>query len=155
MKYYKRYDGRFYDFDGAYNLIKDSSLKDVVMRTSNKWVYPSCVEVTWKMIFEEKNSMSIPVWAVKSDKWTLWEPDHEKQRLADNAGDWIQDELDLRPDSRFWDEENMSISDWWNQLVDHILIEDDYVEIMNFLRESGRLKNWKERNKEYYSRETD
>ena len=155
MRYYKRYNDEFYDFDGAYNLIKDSNLKDVVMRTGNKWGNPSRVEVTWKMIVEEKNSMSIPVWAVKSNTWSLWVPDYEKQELSDRFGDWIQDELDLQPDSRFWDEENMSISDWWNQLVDHILIEDDYVEIMNFLKKSGRLRNWKERNKEYYSSETD
>ena len=49
----------------------------------------------------------------------------------------------------------MSIGDWWAQLQDHILIEEDYVEIMNFLRKSGRLRNWEDRNKEYYSRETD
>lgn len=155
MKYYKRYDDKFYDYDEAYNLIEKNDLENVIMRASNRWGNPSQVEVTWKMIHEQRNSMCIPVWAAKSEKWTLWEPDYEKQRLADNVGDWIQDELDFQLDSRFWVEENMSIIDWWKQLDDHILIEDDYVEIMNFLKKSGRLKNWKERNKKYYQEKSD
>lgn len=155
MTYYKRYNDKFYNYDEAYKLIEKNNLENVIMRTSNRWANPSQVEVTWKMIHEQHNSMCIPVWAVKSDKWTLWEPDYEKQRLADNAGDWIQDELDFQLDSRFWVEENMSIIDWWKQLDDHILIEDDYVEIMNFLKKSGRLKNWKERNKKYYQEKSD
>ena len=155
MIYYKRYNDEFYDFDQAYDMIEKNNLKDAVMRTGNKWGNPSRVEVTWKMIAEKKKSMSIPVWAVKSNTWSLWVPDYDKQELSDRFGDWIEDELGYEIDSRFWKEENMGISDWWKQLQDHILIEEDYIEIMNFLRESGRLMNWKERNKEYYSRKAD
>ena len=155
MIYYKRYNDEFYDFDKAYDLIEKNGLKDVVMRTNNKWACPSRVEVTWDMIHENHKNMSIPVWAAKSNTWSLWVPDYDKQELVDNAGDWIQDELGFVLDSRFWKEENMSISDWWKQLDDNILIEEDYIEIMNFLKKSGRLRNWKERNKEYYSSETD
>ena len=150
MKYYKRYNDQFYDFDVAYSFIQNNNLKDVVMRTSNKWCTPSYVEVTWNMIYEQKKNICIPVWAAKSDKWSLWIPDYEKQAMSDSFGDWIENELDFRLDSRFWDPESMSICDWWKQLEDNILIEDDYVEIMNFLRKSGRLKNWNERNKKYY-----
>ena len=44
----------------------------------------------------------------------------------------------------------MDINDWWNQLEAHILIEEDHLEIMNFLKKSGRLQGWKERNKKFY-----
>jgi len=153
MKYYKRYNDKLYDFDEAYDLIEKNDLKDVVMRVSNKFGSPSQVEVNWKMIHEQKKSIAIPVWAAKSDKWELWEPDYEKQELANNIGDWIEDDLDFELDSRFWQSENMSIEDWWRQLEDHILIEEDHLEIMNFLKKSGRLKNWQERNRKYYNNE--
>lgn len=151
MKYYKRYNDKLYDFDEAYDLIEKNDLKDVIMRANNKFASPSQVEVNWEMINKQKKSMAIPVWAVKSDKWELWAPDYEKQELADNIGDWIEDDLDFELDSRFWQSENMSIGDWWRQLEDHILIEEDYFEIMNFLKKSGRLQGWKERNRKYYN----
>lgn len=155
MKYYKRYTDEFYDFDEAYDMIEKNNLKNVVMRVCNKWVSPFQVEVNWDMIHEQRKNMAIPVWASKSDRWSLWEPDYEKQNQVDDLGDWIQDDLDFDLDSRFWDSENMDAHDWWKQLETNILIEEDYIEIMNFLRKSGRLMNWKERNKEYYSSKTD
>lgn len=151
MKYYKRYNDKLYDFDEAYDLIEKNNLKDVVMRANNKFGSLSQVEVNWEMINQQKKSMAIPVWAAKSNKWELWAPDYEKQELAENIGDWIEDDLDFELDSRFWKAENMSIEDWWRQLEDHILIEEDYFEIMNFLKKSGRLQNWKERNRKYYN----
>ena len=56
MKYYKRYNDKFYDYDEAYNLIEKNDLENVIMRTSNRWANPSQVEVTWKMIREQQNS---------------------------------------------------------------------------------------------------
>lgn len=153
MKYYKRYDNNFYDFDNAYDIIEKNNLKDVVMRVSNKFGNPSQVEVNWDMINKNKKSISIPVWAAKSDRWELWSPDYEKQQLADDIGDWIEDDLEFELDSRFFDSSNMSISDWWQQLDSYILIEDDYYAIMNWLKESGRLQNWKERNRKYFNKE--
>ena len=153
MKYYKRYDDKLYSFDEAYDLIEKNELKYVVMRVSNKWANPSQVEVNWDMINKQKKDISIPVWAVKSDRWELWSPDYEKQQLADDIGDWIEDDLEFELDSRFFDSSNMSISDWWQQLDSYILIEDDYLAIMQWLRENHRLDNWKERNKKYFNKE--
>ena len=150
MVYYKKYNDKFYDFDQAYDMIEKNELKNVVMMVSNRFANPCIVKVNWNMIYAQKKNISIPIWAAKSDRWSLWEPDYEKQKQVDDLANWIQDDLDFGLDSRFWDKENMSISDWWIQLKDNILIEDDYVEIMNFLKKSGRLKNWKERNKKYY-----
>ena len=152
MRYFKRFDNNFYTFDNAYDIIEKNNLKDVVMRVYNKFNIPK-VEITWEMINEQKMSISIPVWAAKSDKWELWTPDYEKQELAENIGDWIENDLDFELDSRFWDATNMSIEDWWRQLEDHILIEEDHLEIMNFLKRSGRLQGWKERNRKYYNNE--
>ena len=155
MKYYKRYNDKFYDFDQAYDMIEKNNLKNVVMRVCNKWASPFLVEVNWDMIHEQRKNMAIPVWASKSDRWSLWEPDYEKQNQVDDFGDWIQDDLDFDLDSRFYNSENMDICDWWKQLEVNILIEEDYIEIMNFLKERGRLKNWKERNKKYYQEKSD
>ena len=153
MKYYKRYDDKLYSFDEAYDLIEKNELKDVIMRVNNKWANPSQVEVNWDMINKQKRDISIPVWAVKSDRWELWSPDYEKQQLADDIGDWIEDDLEFELDSRFFDSSNMSISDWWQQLDSYILIEDDYLAIMQWLRENHRLDNWKERNRKYFNKE--
>ena len=153
MKYYKKYDNNFYDFDSAYDIIEKNNLKDVVMRVSNKFGNPSQVEVNWDMINKQKRDISIPVWAVKSDRWELWSPDYGKQQLADDIGDWIEDDLEFELDSRFFDSSNMSISDWWQQLDSYILIEDDYLAIMQWLRENHRLDNWKERNRKYFNKE--
>ena len=153
MKYYKRYDNNFYDFDSAYDIIEKNNLKDVVMRASNKFGNPSQVEVNWDMINKNKKSISIPVWAAKSDRWELWSPDYEKQQLANDIGDWIEDDLEFELDSRFFDSSNMSISNWWQQLDSYILIEDDYLAIMQWLRENHRLDNWKERNRKYFNKE--
>jgi len=153
MKYYKRYDNNFYDFDSAYNIIEKNNLKDVVMRVSNRFGNPSQVEVNWDMINKQKKDISIPVWSTKSDRWELWAPDYEKQELADEIGDWIEDDLDFELDSRFFDSSNMSISDWWQQLNNYILIEDDCLAIMQWLRENHRLDNWKERNRKYFNEE--
>ena len=152
MKYYKRYNDQFYDFDQAYDMIEKNNLKNVVMRVKNKFVSPYMVEVSYDMIKENKKSISIPVWAAKSDNWSLWEPDYEKQNVVDEIADWMQDELKFDLDSRFYNADNMSIDDWWNQLNDHILIEDDCLAIMRWLMENKRLNNWKKRNNEYYNR---
>ena len=117
------------------------------MQVNNKFGFPSQIKVNWEMINKQHKSISIPVWAAKSDKWELWTPDYEKQELANNIGNWIEYDLGFRLDPRFWKSENMSIKDWWRQLEEHILIEEDYLEIMNFLKKTGRLQGWKERNR--------
>jgi len=151
MKYYKRYNDNYYDFDEAYDIIEKNNLKNVVMRVRN-FASPYMVEVSYDMIKENKKSISIPVWAAKSDKWSLWEPDYEKQNVVNEIADWMQDELKFDLDSRFYNADNMSIDDWWNQLNDHILIEDDCLAIMQWLKENKRLNDWKKRNNEYYNR---
>ena len=150
MKYYKRYNDKFYDFDEAYNLIEKNELKDIVMKVNNNSEFPSQIEVNWEMINKQHKNISIPVWAAKSDKWELWVSDYEKQELADNISNWIKYDLGFELDTRFWKDENMDINDWWNQLEAHILTEEDHLEIMNFLKKSGRLQGQKERNKKIY-----
>ena len=145
MKYYKRYNDKFYDFDEAYNLIEKNELKDIVMKVNNNSEFPSQIEVNWEMINKQHKNISIPVWAAKSDKWELWVIDNEKQELVENIVCWIKNDLGFKPDSRFWKDENMSIEDWWRQLEDNILIEKDYLEIMNFIKKSGLLEDWKNR----------
>ena len=37
MKYYKRYNDKFYNLDEAYNVIEKNDLKDVVMEVNNEF----------------------------------------------------------------------------------------------------------------------
>ena len=143
MKYYKRYNDEFYSFDEAYNAIEKNELKDVVMQVNNEFGRHFQVKVDLDK--QQRDNMLIPVWAAKSDKWELWVIDNEKQELAENIGYWIKNDLGVKLDSRFWKDENMSIEDWWRQLEDNILIEEDYLEIMNFIKKSGLLQDWKNR----------
>ena len=143
MKYYKRYNDEFYSFDEAYNAIEKNELKDVVMQVNNEFGRHFQVKVDLDK--QQRDNMLIPVWAAKSDKQELWVIDNEKQELAENIGYWIKNDLGFKLDSRFWKDENMSIEDWWRQLEDNILIEEDYLEIMNFIKRSGLLQDWKNR----------
>ena len=151
MKYYKRYNDEFYSFDEAYNAIEKNELKDVVMQVNNEFGRHFQVKVNLDK--QQRDNMLIPVWATKSDKWELWVIDNEKQELAENIGYWIKNDLGFKLDSRFWKDENMSIEDWWRQLEDNILIEEDYLEIMNFIKKSGLLQDWKNRKRKNIQKE--
>ena len=138
--YYKRFSDKEYTFDEAYDIIKESGNKLLIMKTYNKWTEQKEVVVTYEMIENLKKDISIPVWATKSEHWVILQPDNEKQNKANEIGNWMRDELGFILDTRFYDESNMSILNWWQQLDDHYIDEEIAYDIMKWLKETKRIK---------------
>ena len=99
MKYYKRYNDKFYSFNEACNVIEKNELKDVVMQVNNEFGRHFQVKVNLEIINkQQRDNMLIPVWADKSDKWELWVIDIKKQELAENIVYWIKNDLGFKLD---------------------------------------------------------
>lgn len=139
MKYWKKYNNEFYNFEDAYalwqQLFKDKKFPAIHIQES---VYKN-------LTFDETNlpanieELVLPLWAIKNNQWEILIPDDEKNAKAEEIADWIQDDLNFELDTSFYDESKMSISDWWIQLNDQLIDEDVAFDIMMWLKETKRL----------------
>lgn len=137
--YWKRYDNVYRNFNDAHKLWKE--LHDQFLKPAIK-----VENGDYRQIMIDNESMSdnidnieLPLWAVRSQNWEVLVPDEDKNKKAIEIVDWICDELDFEPDSRFFDVDKMKISDWWNELNDHFINEDIAFEIMLWLKEKKLL----------------
>ena len=143
MKYWKKYDNKFYNFEDAYKLWQQ-------LQKDNKFSAIHVQESSYiqNLTFDKTNlpanieELSLPLWAMKSDKWEILIPDDEKNQKAEEIADWIQDDLNFELDTRFYDESKMTVSDWWIQLNDQLIDEDVAFDIMMWLKETKRLNKY-------------
>ena len=140
MQYWKKYNNEFYKFEDAYALWQQ-------LWEENKFPAIGIKEYEHfhNLIFDASTlpahieELSLPLWAIKSDKWEVFIPDNEKNQKAEEIADWIQDDLNFELDTRFYDESKMRISDWWLQLNNQLIDEDVAFDIMMWLKETKRL----------------
>lgn len=113
MRYWKKYDNKFYNFEDAYKLWqklwKENKFPAIHVQESDYIQNLTLDETNLPNNIEE---LSLPLWAIKSDKWEVFIPDNEKNQKAEEIADWIQDDLNFELDTRFYDESKMRISDW-------------------------------------------
>jgi len=139
MRYWKLYNDKFYSFDEAIKLWKE------LWEKKEFWPAIKVEENYQEIILDAKNipsnidDLEIPLWAIKSNKWQILQPDSEKEQKLEEIENWILYELDFDLDSRFYDASKMSIDDWWNQLNDHFIDEDIAYDIMIWLKNSKRI----------------
>ena len=140
MKYWKKYDNNFYSFEEAYQLwnklLKENKFPAIHVQESD---YSQNLSFDKSNLPDHIEELSLPLWAIKSDKWEILIPDDERNQKAEEIADWIQDDLNFELDTRFYDESRMKISDWWIQLTDQLIDEDVAFDIMMWLKETKRL----------------
>lgn len=140
MQYWKKYNNEFYNFEDAYAL-----WKQLLEEHNFPAIHVQESAYIQNLIFDKTNlpahieELSLPLWAIKSDKWEVLIPDNEKNQKAEEIADWIQDDLNFELDTRFYDESKMTISEWWKQLNDQLIDEDVAFDIMMWLKETKRL----------------
>lgn len=140
MRYWKKYDNKFYNFEDVYKLWQK-------LWKENKFpaIHVQEFDYIQNLTFDGTNlpdnieELVLPLWATKSDKWEVLIPDDEKNEKAEEIADWIQDDLNFELDTRFYDESKMRISDWWVQLNNQLIDEDVAFDIMMWLKETKRL----------------
>lgn len=140
MKYWKKYDNKFYNFEDAYKLWqklwKENKFPAIHVQESD---YIQNLTFDGTNLPNNIEELVLPLWAIKSDKWEVFIPDNEKNQKAEEIADWIQDDLNFELDTRFYDESKMRISDWWVQLNNQLIDEDVAFDIMMWLKETKRL----------------
>lgn len=140
MRYWKKYDNKFYNFEDAYKLWqklwKENKFPAIHVQESD---YIQNLTFDGTNLPNNIEELVLPLWATKSDKWEVFIPDNEKNQKAEEIVDWIQDDLNFELDTRFYDESKMRISDWWEQLNNQLIDEDVAFDIMMWLKETKRL----------------
>ena len=140
MKYWKKYDNKFYNFEDAYKIWQ-------TLYKTNKFpaIHVKESEFFGDLTFDSTNlpehieELVLPLWATKSNKWEILIPDNEKNQKAEEIADWIQDDLNFELDTRYWDINKMTIKDWWLNLDNQLIDEDVAYDIMMWLKETKRL----------------
>ena len=140
MRYWKKYDNKFYSFEEAYQLWqklwKENKFTAIHVKESE---FFGDLTFDGTNLPEHIEELVLPLWATKSNKWEIFIPDDERNQKAEEIADWIQDDLNFELDTRFYDESKMRISDWWVQLNNQLIDEDVAFDIMMWLKETKRL----------------
>jgi len=140
MKYWKKYDNKFYSFEEVYQLWQK-------LWKENKFpaIHVQESEYIQNLTFDKTNlpahieELVLPLWAMKSNKWEILIPDDERNQKAEEIAEWILDDLNFELDTRYWHLDRMTIKDWWLNLNDQLIDEDVAFDIMMWLKESKRL----------------
>lgn len=91
--------------------------------------------------FEFKN---LPAWQYLSNDWEVVVPDHERMNRVNEVHDFMMEEVPgFELDTRFYNEEEMDIDDWFSRLNEWLFDEDVKYKIFMFLKENKLLDNAK------------
>lgn len=140
MRYWKKYDNKFYNFEDVYKLWqklwKENKFPAIHVQESD---YIQNLTFDGTNLPNNIEELVLPLWATKSNKWEILIPDDEKNEKAEEIADWIQDDLNFELDTRYWDINKMTIKDWWLNLDNQLIDEDVAYDIMMWLKETKRL----------------
>ena len=141
----KPIDNKRYDIDSAVAYIKKHPTDNIGMRLiPNEPVPMEHVIISKKEIDNGFKFINLPAWQYLSKDWELVVTDFDRKNKVNEVRDFMMEEVpEFELDSRFYNEEEMDIDDWFNRLHDWLFDEDVKYKIFMFLKENELLKNVK------------
>ena len=117
-----------------------NEMRDMLDRDPNYVAYLGYSYFTKDQINDKNAKFTIEQFT--SNEWQILDIDWDLTNKRDEIQDYLEDELDIDFDSRFYDPDLMSIHDMWNYLDDYcrkILNENTYYDIFMYLKENNKL----------------
>lgn len=134
-----------YNLNAAVDLVNKYPNNDIGIRLiPNEPVPMEHVIISKEEIDNGFKFINLPAWQYLSKDWELVVTDFDRKNKVNEVRDFMMEEVPgFELDSRFYNEEEMDIDDWFNRLHDWLFDEDVKYKIFMFLKENELLKNVK------------
>jgi hypothetical protein len=143
-KFLKPLNDNHYTLDEAIKFIKEYDGNNVGMRLQEEKQLTTVVISKNEIIDGKFKAINLPAWQYLSKNWEIVVPDLDRCNKTEEVRDFMMEEVPgFELDSRFYNEEEMDIDDWFNRLHDWLFDEDVKYKIFMFLKEKKLLDNAK------------
>lgn len=138
-KIVKQLNNNHYDIDSAIKFLKEHNGCDMGIRLCQKG-HDTVVISKEEILNGNFNPMHLLAWQYLSDNWEIIIPDYEKINKTEAVRDFMMNEVSgFELDTRFHDEYEMSINQWFNVFNDWLNDEEVKYQIFMFLKDSKLL----------------
>lgn len=143
-KFLKPLNDNHYTIDEAIKFIKEYDGNNVGMRLKEENPFTTVVISKDEILDGKFKAINLPAWQYLSKNWEIVVPDSDRVNKTEEVRDFMMEEVPgFGLDSRFYNEEEMDIDDWFNRLHDWLFDEDVKYKIFMFLKENKLLDNAK------------
>lgn len=143
-KFLKPLNDNHYTIDEAIKFIKEYDGNNVGMRLEEDKTFTTVVISKDEILDGNFKPINLPAWQYLSKNWEIVVPDSDRVNKTEEVRDFMMEEVpEFELDSRFYNEEEMDIADWFNRLHEWLRDEDVKYKIFMFLKENKLLKNAK------------
>lgn len=143
-KFLKPLNDNHYTLDEAIKFIKEYDDNNVGIRLEEENQLTTVVISKNEIIDGKFKAINLPAWQYLSKNWEIVVPDLDRVNKTEEVRDFMMEEVhEFELDSRFYNEEEMDIHDWFNRLNEWLCDEDVKYKIFMFLKEKELLDNAK------------
>ena len=138
-KIVKQLNNNHYDIDSAIKFIKEYNGRDIGIRLCEKR-HDTVVVSKEEILNGNFNPMHLLAWQYLSDNWEIVVTDHEKINKIEEVREFMMNEVSgFELDTRFHDEYEMDIDQWFNVFNNWLNDEEVKYQIFMFLKDSKLL----------------